>query len=202
MRKFPRREAEVAALAQLIVAGLKKNADDFVSPPLSPAELQALLDDYRKKHNAAVSAQAAAGLAFDAKDKALKELTEGMKVELHYAEYATKHDEDKLRSLGWRKRREPRPVRAPGQTLPLEVRREGPGWICLDWKRPRDGGKVATYQVQVRYGDNREWQNVELCFETLTVLTEQKRGVDLNYRVFAFNKAGEGLPSNTVTAVL
>ncbi len=202
MRKFPRREADVAALAQLIVAGLKKNADDFASPPLSPAELQALLDDYRKKHNAAVSAQAAAGLAFDAKDKALKELTEGMKVELHYAEYAVKHDEEKLLSLGWSKRRKPRSMTAPGQTLPLEVKREGPGWICLDWKKPIDGGKVSTYQIQVRHEKKGKWRNVELCFETMTVLAEQVRGIDLEYRVFALNKAGKGLPSNVVTAVL
>ncbi len=31
---------------------------------------------------------------------------------------------------------------------------------------------------------------------------EQERGKDWEYRVIAVNKAGEGLPSNTVDAVL
>ena len=64
------------------------------------------------------------------------------------------------------------------------------------------GGGVATYQVQVYHPDKGEWQTVELCFDTLTVLTDQERGVDLMYRVVTLNKTGEGLESNTVTVVL
>ena len=36
----------------------------------------------------------------------------------------------------------------------------------------------------------------------MTVLAEQERGVELEYRVVTLNKAGEGLESNIVTAVL
>jgi hypothetical protein len=41
-----------------------------------------------------------------------------------------------------------------------------------------------------------------LCFETKIELTEQERGVELMYRVVTLNKAGEGLPSNIVNALL
>ena len=91
---------------------------------------------------------------------------------------------------------------APGAARSLGVRREGPGWVCLDWKKSEDGGVVATYQVQVYHPDKREWRTVELCFDTLTVWTDQARGVELTYRVVTLNKGGEGLASNTVTATL
>jgi hypothetical protein len=202
VRRFPRREAEVAALARQIVSGMRANADDFPSPPLQAAELKTLLDVYKRTHEAALMARAAATVAFDAKDKALENLVDGMKATLGYAERAVKYDEAKLKSLGWRKRREPTPPTVPGQARKLEVVREGPGWVDLKWKRPEDGGSVATYQLQVRHHSRGEWRNAAMCFETKTVLTDQERGVDLTYRVVTLNKAGEGLASNTVTVVL
>ena len=125
-----------------------------------------------------------------------------MKANLRYAEHAARHDDVKLKSLGWRKRKESVAVSVPGPARSLAVKREGPGWVCLDWKRPGEGGAVATYQVQVYHPDQSEWQTVELCFDTLTVLMDQERGVDLMYRVVTLNKTGEGLESNTVTVVL
>jgi len=202
MRRFPTREADVAVLAGQIIAGMTENAEHFPAPPLAPAELKSALDAYRRKHNAAVSARATAAAAFDEKDEALQELIYGMKAELRYAEHAVRHDEVKLKSLGWRKRKESATAKIPGSARSLEVKREGPGWVCLDWRRPEDGGVVATYQVQVYDSDKSEWRTVELCFETLTVLIDQERGVDLTYRVVTLNKAGEGLASNTVTVVL
>ena len=202
MRRFPTREADVAALARQIVAGLTENAEFFPTPPLAPVELQSALDAYRRTHAAAVSARAAAAAAFDEKNEALQELIYGMKAELRYAEHAARHDDAKLKSLGWRKRKESVTTAPPGSARSLAVKREGPGWVCLEWKKPEDGGVVATYQVQVCSADKSEWETVELCFETLTVLVEQERGVDLTYRVVTLNKAGDGLASNTVTVVL
>jgi hypothetical protein len=202
MRRFPTREADVAALARQIIAGLTENAEHFPVPPLPPAELQSFLETYERTHEAAVSARAAAAVAYREKDEALEELIYGMKAELRYAEHAVKHDDAKLKSLGWRKRRESAAPAAPGAARSLRAIREGPGWVCLDWRRPEDGGVVATYQVQLYHPNSREWQNVELCFDTLTVLTDQERAVELTYRVVTLNKAGEGLASNTVTVVL
>ncbi len=126
-----------------------------------------------------------------------------MKADLRYAEHAAKYNDDKLIGLGWRGRKAPTPLQLPGQPGNLEITREGPGWIRLKWKRPEDGGAVATYQVQVRHGNKeKDWQIVSLSFETMIELKDQKRGVDLAYRVITVNKAGEGLPSNVVTAVL
>ncbi len=202
MAKFPRREAEVAVLASEIISGLTENADDYPSPPLGSAELQASLDAYRASHDAAVSAQAAAAEAFDVKDEALEQLSDQMRLVLHYAENTVKDDEVKLRALGWDVKKTPVAPQLPGPARALEVKREGPGWVYLDWKRPSEGGVIAGYYVQVASSIAGEWKDVTMCFDTMAVLTDQERGVELHYRVVTFNKVGQGLASNTVTALL
>jgi len=202
MARFPKREAEVAALASEMINGLTENTDDFPAPPLTVESLQASLDEYRRLHETAVVAKSAAAEAFDAKDKALESLSEDMRLVLHYAEHAVKQDEVKLQALGWDVRKTPSEPQPPGPARALEVKREGPGWIYLDWKRPSEGGVVAAYHVQVAHSEGGEWKDVCTCFETMAVLTGQERGVNLVYRVVTVNRIGEGFASNTVTAFL
>lgn len=202
MARFPKREAEIATLAAEIINGLTENAEDFPSPPITVEELQARLDTYRKAHDAAVIAQSAAAEAFDIKENALDSMCDDMRLVLHYAEHAVGKDEVKLGALGWGVRKSASKPQPPGPARSLEVKREGPGWIYLDWKRPSEGGLVGGYHVQVSHSEGGEWKQVHMCFDTMAVLTEQERGVDLIYRVVTFNKTGEGLASNTVTATL
>lgn len=202
MRKFPRREADVVALARQIIHGLTVKADVYPSPPLDPAELRSLLDAYKRALEATIAARAAATVARKTKDAAFKDLVEGMKAELRYAEHAARYDNAKLMPLGWSGRKEPTPLSVPGAATKLEVKREGPGWVSLSWRKPKDGGTVATYLIQVSHVGRRDWRTAGLCFETATVVKDQERGVELEYRVVAINKAGEGLPSNTVTVLL
>jgi hypothetical protein len=85
----------------------------------------------------------------------------------------------------------------PDRLLP-----HGPAWVLLEWKKPVDGGVVAAYHVQILRDGEKEWQDVTTCFEKMTVLTDQERGVELEYRVVTANKAGRGVPSNVVKVVL
>jgi hypothetical protein len=202
VRRFPRREAEVAALARQIVVGLTENADDFPSPPLDPTELQEALDAYKEAHLNTVDARAAFAEAVKDKDKALKTLVLGMKTDLRYAELAVSYNDTKLKQLGWRKRKEPTPMQPPGQARQLNVKREGPGWVSMDWKKPKDGGPVAFYSVQVRHNGKGEWREAARHFETAIVLKNQERGVELEYCIITVNKAGEGLAGNAVTVLL
>ena len=202
MRRLPRREADIAELARLLVAGLQENADDFPTPPMGPEELQKALDTYQEAHNETLIARAAFREAVKVKDEALLELVHGMKADLRYAELAVRYDNAKLKPLGWRKRKEGTPMQPPGPARELEVKREGPGWASLAWKKPSEGGAVAYYQLQVRHLGKSEWQDDARCFETAIVAENQERGVELEYCVVTFNKAGEGLESNTVTVLL
>lgn len=65
MARFPTREADIRILVQSIIAGLKDNPD-FPNPPVSPEQLQTLLDNSIALEDAQVAAQAAAQQATEA----------------------------------------------------------------------------------------------------------------------------------------
>ncbi len=202
MARFPGRETEIKALAQTLIAGLTAQAADFPAPPVTPVALQALLDSLNTLNDAAVTARAAAEQATQTKNAALEELMEAMKADLRYAEDAVSHDDPKLSTLGWGGRADITALQAPGQPRALEAPRQGEGWVFLDWKEPAEGGKVAAYKIERRERPSGDWVLVSMAIESETTLTSQERGKDWEYRVIATNKAGEGLASNTVGAVL
>ncbi len=63
-------------------------------------------------------------------------------------------------------------------------------------------GKVAAYKIERRERPSGPWTDVGLAIESEITLSNQERGKEWEYRVIAVNKAGQGLPSNTVMAVL
>ena len=202
MPKFPKREAEVAALARRIVAGLNTATDDFPNPPVPVEELQAALDAYNTAKDATVEAEAAAQETYAAKDDALEDLTDKMKADIRYAEDAAKKSVEKLSQIGWAPRKERAPLEVPGQVRSLEVLQQGEGWLVLDWKHPVDGGRVSAYRVRCREFESGGWHDVAMAIDTEVLLNDQQRGVEIAYEVVAVNKAGTGEPSNIVTVTL
>ena len=65
-----------------------------------------------------------------------------------------------------------------------------------------DGGKVAAYKIERRERPSGPRTDAGMAIESEITLSNQERGKEWEYRVFAVNKAGEGTPSNTVMAVL
>jgi len=201
MARFPRREADIRILVQNIIAGLKDNPD-FPNPPVSPDQLQDLLDDSIDLEDAQVAALAASQQATEAKQAGNDKMISAAKSVLNYAEDAVDGNDAKLAALGWSGRAEPTPLQIPGQPRMLEAPKEGPGWLFLDWKKSPDGGKAAFYRVERRELSAEEWMMVGTALETEITLNNQERGKEWEYRVIAVNKAGESEASNTVTAVL
>jgi len=81
--------------------------------------------------------------------------------------------------------------------------------VFLDWKAPADGGKPAAYKVQRRVGGvvgsepvGDRWEDVATAILSEITLVDQPEKTEIEYRVIAINKAGEGTPSNTVLVVL
>lgn len=202
MARFPRTEAEVVALAEAMETGLTTNAVIYPAPPVAPLDLTTLKNNYITASNAAIAARAAAEAATTAKDEKLDDLVDAMKSDIRYAENTVDYDDDKLKLIGWAGKKAPTPLAIPGQTRLLEAPRQGDGWVFLDWKAPVDGGTPAAYKVMRRERPAGAWEDAATAVITEATLVEQPKGKELEYRIVAVNKAGDGEPSNTEMVVL
>ena len=202
MARFPKAEAEIAALAQAMVSGLTANAAVYPAPPVAQVGLTTLFSAYTTSKNAAIAAQAAAEDATTTKDEALDDLVDAMKSNIRYAENTVDFDDDKLKLIGWAGKKAKTPLAPPGQARLLEAPKQGEGWVFLDWKAPVDGGAVSAYKVMRRERPAGPWEEVATAVISEATLVEQPRGKELEYRIVAVNKAGESEPSNTAMVVL
>jgi len=171
MPRFPKKEAEINALAERLWRGLWSNRPIYSNPPVHPISIRFKAIIYRRQRENLIAKQAAAEDATTTKDEALDDLVDAMKSDIRYAENTVNFDDDKLKLIGWAGKKTKTPLAPPGQARLLE-RPEGP------------------------------WQEVATAVITEATLVEQPRGKELEYRIIAVNKAGEGEPSNTVMVVL
>ncbi len=202
MARFPRTEPEIAALAEAMITGLTDNAVLYPAPPVAVLDLTAAKTAYITALNAAIAAAAAAEAATTAKDDALDDLVDAMKTDIRYAENTVDYDDDKLKLIGWAGKAAPTALQPPGQTRLLEAPRQGDGWVFIDWKAPIDGGAPSAYKVMRRERPAGAWEDVATAVITEATLVEQPKGKELEYRIIAVNKAGDGEPSNTEMVVL
>lgn len=202
MATFPRTEPEIVALAEAMEVGLTVNIAIYPAPPVLPLDLTGLKIAYIGAVNDAVAARAAAEAATTDKDDALDGLVDAMKSDIRYAENTVDYDDDKLKLIGWAGRSAATALTAPGQSRLLEAPRQGEGWVFLDWKAPTEGGKPAAYKVMRRERPAGAWEDVATAVLTEATLVEQPRTLELEYKIIAINKAGEGPESNTAMVVL
>ena len=201
MSRYPRTESEIAALALRVAEGLAKAVEDFPNPPVSATELKAKLDGFNAADTATVAAKDEYLEQHAIKDDALEDLDDAVKADLRYAEIAARNQPEKLNALGWRPRRDGSPLEPPGETRDISIVSEGDTWVILRWKPPVDGGVPGVYKIQ-RKQEGSPWEDIGISTDTEELCSNQARGVELHYRVFAVNKAGIGQPSATVTVVL
>jgi len=198
--RFPKKEAEIQPLAMSIAFGLWNNQPVYPNPPVGVFTLVDKMNLYINAKNSNITARAAAEQATGDKDDALENLIEALKDDIRYAENTVNFDDDKLKLIGWAGKKAKTPLAIPGQSRLLEAPKQGGGWVFLDWKAPADGGKPKAYKVQRRSGES--WADVATAIITEATLVDQPEKTQLEYRVIAVNKAGEGQASNTVAVVL
>ena len=202
--RFPYREPDILRLANDIAAGLAANTEVFPAPPYSPEDFEKALDAHDGNREAQIMSRAAAMEATAAKDESLGVIADMSKSVLRYAENHTRTNDAKLQLLGWGgpRSRTQTVSEPPGQARTLEIIREGPNWVYLDWKEPMEGGQVAAYRVQRRHREGGDWTDVGMSIDSEITLNGQDSGVEYEYRVIAVNSAGESPASNIARAVL
>jgi len=183
-------------------SGLTDNAAIYPAPPVLPADLTTLINTYTSAKNDAIAAQAVAEEVTTNKDEALEDLADAMRSDIRYAENTVHFDDDKLKLIGWAGKKANTSLVPPGQARLLEAPKQGEGWVFLDWKAPADGGVPAAYKVMRRERPAGAWEEVATAVISEATLVEQPRGKELEYRIVAVNKSGDGEPSNTAMVVL
>ena len=207
MSEFPRKEADVVALVQSMVAGYTAHAVDF--PSADPIGLQAALDGFLGDKQSQDDAKAQAQIATTTKTGTLDSLESLMKDSLKSSELDVTSDPDKLLEIGWGSKAEPVPISAPDAPSNLIPTYEGPGDLTLQWDKPvHDPNRpVINYTVERRDepaggGEFGDWIFVDMTYKNQIELTGQPRGIQMEYRVMATNAAGQSLPGNTAAVVL
>jgi hypothetical protein len=126
-----------------------------------------------------------------------------MNRDLRDAEHTTGFDDDQLKRLGWAGKKVPTAMAVPGQVRSLRAVEQGANFVVLSWMSPADGGRAGAYQIFRRDDRASEaWVHVGVSMATTAKLLDQPRHIDMEYRVAALNKTGQGPVSNTVAVVL
>ena len=202
MAQFPFKESDVIALSKSVIAGLTANPVVFPAPTVDLAVAQAQIDSYNQARTALTEANAIKEMATRTKQDAYNTVKDSLKKQLRYAENVTGFDDNKLNMLGWAGKRE-KSSALPGQVRNLRAIEQGTDFVVLSWMSPADGGKAAAYQILRRDGQQSgTWINAGISMTTTVKLEGQPRHIDMEYKVIALNKTGEGPQSNTVSVVL
>ncbi len=209
MPNFPKTEAEVVALAEAMIAGFVAHPADFpsIDPLTDLVALQGALAAYQADRQSQIDAKAQAKIATETKGTKLDDLIELMGNDLKLSEVDVAADPTKLAEIGWGPRQDPQPVSPPGQPTNLHPMAEGQGLLWLAWDSPTSGGPLRNYTVQRREqpaggGEFGDWAIVGTALNNEISLTDQPRGIQMEYRVTAVNGGGESTPSNTSAVVL
>jgi len=206
MPRFPKKEADVFALVNQMIAGY--TAYPAVFPHADVAGLTDARTDYTNQAIVEGCYTSDALLATETKDTALRALKREMKKQLKRSEVDTKKNPLQLKFIGWTEERYGKAVRKPSQPRALEATPRGPGVVELDWKAPApgNGGPVRSYVILRRQHlpgkQFSNWTQEGMALNPEITLTNQPRFVQLEYRIIAVNTAGNSVPSNTAAVAL
>ncbi len=201
MTRIPKKESELATLAEEMMAGLKNNASKFPAPPVTPEEMETEIGNYILNRDNVLAAKAAYEAAIENKKKAFETIDRSVKDNAYYCKKIAGKNEALLTMVGLSltKRKE---EEAPGQCRLFKVVKQGEGWASFQWKRPDKGGSVRAYKIERRNTTGDIWEIATVAMETKIEAQNQTIGEAFEYRVVATNKIGDGMPSNTVMVKL
>jgi hypothetical protein len=199
--EFPERQWDVMVLALLILRDLGQHPEEYGSPPVPPDELRARIRRVSDAIAACAAAETAVRETHDAKELWLVELKELLDANLWCVEIDVRGRPERLTGLGWGGRPGATDREPPGRVREMAVRSQGDTWVVLEWRPPVDGGPAVGYGVERRKPCG-EWKDVAIALGNDCLLVDQPSSIELDYRVIAVNRAGDGPPSAIVTVVL
>ena len=188
--RVPKNEQELIQRAYQLSSALKGRPDLLRSSPISPETLDNFLTAYANAYENLIVSKARLERAKTKAYEALVTLMEWAGAKELAEENFPGDDQDTAAG-------------APGRPGSLEIVATNKRAVTLRWTKPGNGGAPTAYLLQSRARSLREgWTTVVATDDMEVVLEDQETGVELEYRVFAVNKAGHGPATDIVRLVL
>lgn len=202
---LPSKDEEVIQLLRQIAIGVTGNPALWVNPPVTVAQINAAANELETAVQDQATKKALAEQATQAKkDKNANGRSVNSRLK-RWAESLVGQDDPRLNQLGFTGPATPTPLVAPGQPVTLESCNEKTsGQFELRWKKPSEGGTVATYKIYRKVAPATAFTLLDAIAgnETRKILIAQPVNTAMQYYVTAQNNAGEGPESNTVDVKL
>ena len=201
MPTLPSADDALLAAARQVVAGINANPALWVNPPINAAQQTTDANNFETAAQDQVAKKAAAEQATETKNDRKKVLKTNLSRLKSWAEGLVGKNDPRLNQLGFGAPSAPTPLQRPGQPEAVEACEEKPtGEFKLEWKKPTSGGKPAGYQILRKLAAETTFNIIANASSKATekVMTAQPLNNLMQFRIVAFNDAGESLPSNTV----
>jgi len=203
MPKFPKSEPQIMALVYRMVIGYTAHRADFPRvPPPSRMKLFFKGREYLSARQALIEARAKLQIASKIKSEKLSELKSIMTRSLQKAQVDTTANPEKLKLIGWDVKSASKPTRIPEQPTNLIAIHKQDRVVDLKWKKPVNGGAVGNYVIErscLNANQSNRWTFTAISYDCRINLTNQPKGILLEYHVRASNHIGQSSPSNSVT---
>ena len=201
MPTLPTTDDELLAAARQIVAGINANPALWVNAPVDPAQQSSDANAFEIANQDQIAKKAASEQATEVKNDRKKVLKTNLSRLKSWAEGIVGKNDPRLNELGFSVSSAGTPLQKPGQPDELNACGVKPiGEFELEWKKPTSGGRVAGYQILRKLPTDATFiiHTTTTSKATSKVLVGQPLNVIIQYRIVAFNDAGDSLPSNTV----
>lgn len=192
LENVPRREEDIEEYSESMIAAIEAVKKAYPNAAGAKSELETLIQEYQDKKKLQADALIAYQDATSEKDVALESLVKALR--------ANRKEADQLDTKfqrAWSEQFSPieNTQDLPGAPRDVVARRDGPGIVHMEWRRPKrgTGGKVLFYEVVIKDSTaTTGWQIVATTDAQTREVTikNQPQGMELVYQVFAKNRNG------------
>jgi hypothetical protein len=205
MPTTPSVDDELLQSARQVIVGINANPNLWRNPPIDLPVQTANADTFEAAMQDQVARKAAAEQATAVKNDNRAVVKSNLSRLKSWAESIVGKDDPRLNELGFSGPAEATPLEPPGQPGSLSACNQKPtGELTLEWEKAEDGGKPAGYQIQRKLPTEAAFSIVATATTRVTEKTLMNQPLDvlIQYRIVAFNDAGDSIPSNTVEVKL
>ncbi|MGF1573136.1 MAG: fibronectin type III domain-containing protein [Sumerlaeia bacterium] len=192
LENVPRREEDIEEYCENMVKAIGVVKSSFGDYKTAVNTLGDLLEKYRDTKEKQIDALNAYQKATNIKDSALEDLVRELRQQRKEADKLNEEDQNK-----WSNQfnLQENTQELPGAPRDIIARREGPGAMIIEWRRPKrgSGGKVLFYEVVIQDASATTGWQIVATTDSQTreaYVKDQEQGKELSFHVFAKNRNG------------